>query len=161
MGEEQASSVLSLRVGTKDEETVVRKIALGIGLAVAAFTIAIHPASADGDAIQGETIYKAKCRMCHTIEPGQHRVGPSLFGIVGRRCGEVPEKPFPRYSPGYKAVCEADPFAWSEDRLMEYIADPSGYLSTLAGRTYRSPMTMKLPDADDRTDIIAYLRTLK
>lgn len=118
-------------------------------------------ANADGDTATGENLYRTKCRVCHSNEPGQHRVGPSLFGVVSRTCGEVPEKSFARYSPGYKAVCNSGQFSWTEDRINSYVTDPSQYLSELAGKPLRSPMTVRLSDPQDRADVIAYLKTLK
>ncbi|ETW93857.1 MAG: hypothetical protein ETSY1_37400, partial [Candidatus Entotheonella factor] len=37
-----------------------------------------------------------QCRACHTLTPGEHKVGPSLHGVFGRKAGALAD--FPRYS---------------------------------------------------------------
>jgi len=44
--------------------------------------VAMHPAAA-ADVEAGKTAFK-KCSLCHTTEVGKNKVGPSLFGVVGR-----------------------------------------------------------------------------
>ena len=34
----------------------------------------------------GARVYEA-CRVCHSLKPGEHRAGPSLAGVVGRKIG--------------------------------------------------------------------------
>lgn len=120
----------------------------------------IGTANADGDPVKGEKIYRMKCRVCHSNKAGDHRVGPSLFGVLGRSCGKVTEKPFTRYSPGYKTVCGARPFSWTEDRIGSYVTNPSTYLSELAGKPLRSPMPARLSNPQDRENVISYLKSL-
>jgi len=38
----------------------------------------------------GEAVFKKNCFICHTVEAGKNKVGPSLNGIVGRKAGTVP-----------------------------------------------------------------------
>ncbi len=110
-----------------------------------------------GDATKGKKVFN-KCKACHSPVKGVNRIGPSLFGIVGRQCGSVPKA---RYSSVYKTACAKAPFAWDEEKIGMYIADPSKFLSDIAGEKKRSTMTLKLPKPKDRDDIIAYLKTLK
>ncbi len=42
-----------------------------------------------GDPAAGEKVFH-QCAACHSIEPGQNRVGPSLYGVVGRKSGSAP-----------------------------------------------------------------------
>ena len=51
-------------------------VAMAAGSAVAA------------DVEAGKTAFK-KCALCHTTETGKNKVGPSLFGIVGRKSATV------------------------------------------------------------------------
>lgn len=116
--------------------------------------------AADGDAEAGKKLFygKARCQTCHKTKPDQKFVGPSLFGVVGRECGASKKQ---HYSSNYKAACKKTHFTWDDKALDEYLADPSGYISALAGKKKRSPMTVKVKNAADRTDIIAFLKTLK
>ena len=43
-------------------------------------------AAMEGDADAGAKVFR-KCQACHSVEPGQNRVGPSLFGVVGKEAG--------------------------------------------------------------------------
>src|SRR5205823_6990230 len=38
----------------------------------------------------GDRLFRTSCGICHTIQPGQNRVGPSLAGVVGRKAGTAP-----------------------------------------------------------------------
>ena len=37
----------------------------------------------------GEKLFVARCAQCHTVQKGQNRQGPSLYGIIGRD-GKMP-----------------------------------------------------------------------
>jgi len=58
-------------------------IAAGLLLAGSATALAADPAA-------GEKIFKAQCGICHAVAAGQNRIGPTLFGVVGRPAGSVP-----------------------------------------------------------------------
>ncbi len=103
-----------------------------------------------GDAAKGEQVFK-KCSACHSAEAGKHKVGPSLHGVVGRKAGSTD---FTRYV-GLKG---AD-FVWTEENIFEYLADPTAFVKSKTSNP-RSGMAYKLPDAQDRADVIAYLKTL-
>src|SRR5687767_528868 len=57
------------------------------------------------------------CMTCHSDEPGRNGLGPSLFGVVGRRAGTGSGY---SYSPALKA---AD-FSWDEATIDDFIEKP-------------------------------------
>ena len=107
---------------------------------------ATHQVEAAGDPEAGERVFRA-CAACHTLAPGEHRTGPSLAGVFGRKAGTA--KGFHRYS---EALGSAD-LVWREDTLDAFLADPRGFVPgnrmTFAG----------IEDAQARADLIAYLQT--
>lgn len=120
--------------------------------------LALASASAvAGDAAKGKKVFN-KCKACHSPVKGVNRIGPSLFGVVGRQCGSVPKA---RHSSVYKAACAKAPFAWDEEKLATYLTDPSKFLSALAGEKKRSTMVLKLSKPKDRDNVIAYLKSIK
>jgi cytochrome c len=114
--------------------------------------LASGPAAAEGDAAKGKAAF-AKCAICHQVGPGAATlVGPELNGIVGRKAGSVADYP---YSPGMKKLA-GEGFTWTEENLDKWIADPKAMIPD-------SPMALAfqgVPDAGERADIIAYLKTV-
>ena len=101
-------------------------------------------ARADGDAARGEKRFE-ECATCHSTERGVNNVGPSLFGVLGRKAGSI--ETF-RYSPALRT----SNITWSPQTLDEFIADPQ---ADVPGN--RMPFA-GMPDAADRADLIAYLQ---
>jgi cytochrome c len=105
------------------------------------------PARADGDAAAGKTVF-AKCAICHTIDPAKKGIGPTLFGVVGRKSATV--EGF-AYS---EAMKKADK-TWDEATLDTYLTNPK---TLVPGTKMVFP---GLPKPEDRANVIAYLATLK
>ena len=123
----------------------IKLATLGISLAV---SLAVTPAFAEGDAAKGEKVFK-KCKACHTVEQGgKNKIGPNLFGVVGRKSATV--EGF-KYS---KAMKAAD-LTWDEATLSEYLKKPRAYVKgtnmSFAG----------LKKESDRENLIAYLKTFQ
>ena len=101
-------------------------------------------ASLTGDPVHGEKVF-LQCKACHTIEAGQNRLGPSLHGIIGRTAGQVPGF-------SYSEANKTSGIKWTEEELFTYLEHPQktvpGTKMTFAG----------LPQAQDRADVIAYLK---
>lgn len=104
-------------------------------------------ALADGDAAKGKTVFK-KCAICHAVEEGKNKIGPSLFGVVGRKAGEA--KGF-RFSPALKK----SELVWNDENLHKYLENPR---KTIKGTRM---VFAGLRSKKDRDDVIAYLKTLK
>ena len=103
-----------------------------------------------GDAQRGEVLF-GRCAVCHSPEPGKHKSGPSLAGVVGRPAGSA--EGYNRYSRAMRAHGEAGA-VWTPEELQAYLADPR---SVVPG----TGMLFRLKDETDRADVIAYLQTLK
>jgi cytochrome c len=105
-------------------------------------------AFAAGDAAAGQSVFKSTCTMCHSNQAGQNKIGPSLFGVVGRKTGSEPDY---TYSPANKAAN----LTWDEATLDKYLESPRtvvpGTKMTYGGQK----------DAEKRANLIAYLATLK
>ncbi|GEM_PF-499371 len=86
------------------------------------------------------------CAVCHSVEPGQNMIGPSLAGVVGRQSGSVAGA---TYSP---AMRDAN-ITWTEANLRNYIADPH---AMVPGGTMPNPGV----SAADAQAIVNYLKTL-
>ena len=98
------------------------------------------------DAATGERLFRQRCASCHTVQPGQNRIGPTLAGIVGRKAGSVEGA---RYSPKMR---ELD-VTWDAAQLDSFIANPR---AMVPGTT----MTVSVANAADRASITAYLTGL-
>ncbi len=124
------------------------------GLAAAGFLIVLLPALApaqEGSAEAGADVFK-KCRACHDVGPNaKNKVGPLLNGIIGRHAGTI--EGF-SYSEANKKA-GASGLVWTEEVMFEYLEKPLSYMPgtkmAFAG----------LKDAQDRKDVIAYLKQFK
>jgi cytochrome c len=106
-------------------------------------------AGAAGNIESGKAVFENQCAVCHATAPEFHKEGPSLAGVYGRRAGTAP------FFAGYKGLRGAD-FVWDERTLDAWLVDPRNFLD---GRN--TTMTLRLNDAGQRADVIAYLKTLR
>jgi cytochrome c len=112
-------------------------------------TAAAAPAARAQDAqvAAGKTAFASICALCHTAEKGRNNIGPSLFGVVGRKAGTAPGF-------SYSKAMTASGITWDADTIDVFITAPQA----------RVPGT-KMPyaglkDAAKRQAIIAYLKSL-
>ena len=103
------------------------------------------PFAQAADATRGQALYHARCAACHAVD--FNGVGPAHRGVVGRLAGTV--KGFSNYSPALKA----SGLTWTEANLDRWLANPEALVPGQA-------MGVSLPDAGERADVIAFLRTL-
>ena len=113
------------------------------GLAVLSLlAVAGHAAAAD--AARGKALYESRCVACHSVD--QNRVGPAHQGVFGRRAGTATGY---AYSPALKK----SRIIWSEKTLDLWLSGPE---MLIAGQK----MGYSVSEAADRSDLIAYLKTL-
>ena len=133
-------------------KTLSATIAAAFAAAALSTAAAAAPAAAPaaaampvGNAAAGEKVFN-QCKVCHVAEKGVNRVGPSLWGVVGRKSSMVPG-----YT--YSAANKKSGLTWDAKTLFVYLAAPQ----KLVPGTKMSYAGLKKPQ--DRADIIAYLKT--
>ena len=100
-----------------------------------------------GDAERGRLTF-GPCRTCHYLEQVVgHNNGPSLWNIFNTRVGSQPG--FDYYSDALK---QAD-FVWTPELMNVWLADPQNFLPG------NMMMSKGIEDAQDRADVIEYLKT--
>ena len=118
-----------------------------------AFGIAAAIAATTGTAIAGDApkAWK-KCKSCHSIEPGKHKIGPSLAGVMGRQAGTA--EGFTKY----KAMKGAS-FTWDAEKMDAWITDQKKFLKANADIVGgpKTSMSAKIKKEKDRKAIIEYL----
>lgn len=103
----------------------------------------LSKASADG----GKDAFK-KCTACHTPDKGgPNRVGPNLYGVVGRDIGK--HAGF-AYSPAMSGHGDK----WTFEHLVSYLHDPKGYIPN------NKMAFVGVSDNAELADLIVYLRSL-
>ncbi len=116
---------------------------LAMLLAIAG-SVAAHSATAAEDPVKGKAGFET-CAACHSLEAGQHGVGPTLHDLFGRKSATE------EFS--YSAAMRRTNITWTPELLDTYLADPQGGMF----RGNRMPFS-GLPDAQERADLIAYLK---
>jgi cytochrome c len=97
-----------------------------------------------GDAVRGKTFYQA-CQACHSID--ENDLGPRHRGVVGRRAGSVAD-----YT--YSKALMTSGLTWDEANLDRWLTNPSALVPG-------TKMFFQISDAQQRADVIAYLKLLK
>ena len=102
---------------------------------------------ASADANKGQGAFK-KCAACHTVDKGgPNKVGPNLYGVVGR--------PIAGHAGfNYSAVLKGKGGQWTYEDISAFIKNPKAYapgtIMAFAG----------VPSGQERADLLTYLRTL-
>ena len=94
---------------------------------------------------RGSVVFRSACSSCHTVKKNKHRMGPSLYNIVGRKAGTV--KGYKRY----RGLRGAN-FIWTEDNLDKWLKNPRKFLGK------RTSMNRKLKRKTDRKAVIKFLK---
>ena len=123
--------------------------ALARALLLAPFLLfAVAGAARAADPAAGKQVFHQQCAICHADTPDVNKIGPSLFGVVGRHTGSEPGY-------AYSVANKNANIVWTSAELNLYIDHPQKIV----------PGT-KMPygglhNAAKRANLIAFLKTLK
>ena len=110
-------------------------------LAVALGIAATAPAVA-ADATHGKELYESRCGGCHSLDA--NRVGPAHRGVYGRTAGTAQNF-------SYSTAVKNSGVVWEDKTLDAWLTNPQGLIPG-------QRMNFRVATAEDRADIIAYLR---
>ncbi len=95
----------------------------------------------------GALLFNNSCRTCHAVDVGDHRLGPSLAAIVGRKAGQ-------QSGYAYSESLKQSGITWDEKTLDAFIANPDAVVPGNNMKPYTG-----MTNAEDRAKIVAYLRS--
>lgn len=113
--------------------------------------VALAPEEADdqatrpGDAALGKMVFERRCTGCHALD--SDREGPHLRGVYGRRAGIVPGF---EYSAGVKN----SGIVWNDANIERWLRGTDEFIPD-------NKMGFRVPQAQDRADVIAFLKTVR
>ena len=100
-----------------------------------------------GDVSRGKIVF-TRCAACHDAVAGVNRIGPTLKGVFGRRAGSL-------QGFAYSSALKTKAPLWNDTTLDAYLAAPMKFVPG-------TKMAFSgLPVADQRADLIAYLKTTR
>ena len=108
----------------------------------------VAAAQADTDE-NNQMAFNNACRTCHAIKPGDHRLGPSLHGVIGRKAGSAEGFQF-------SSAMKGSGITWDETNLDQFIANPDQVVHGNGMKPFTG-----ISDAKQRGEIVAYLKSLK
>jgi cytochrome c len=95
-----------------------------------------------GDAAHGKIVFESRCTGCHATDAD--REGPRLGGVFGRKAGSVAGF-------NYSAALKSSGLTWDDATLERWLSDPD---MVVPGNN----MDFHVPKAEERRDLIAYLK---
>jgi cytochrome c len=116
-----------------------------LALWVALFTFVALPRLGQAESGErGKELFEKRCSGCHALD--KDKEGPRLRGVYGRTSGTVPSF---QYSDALKAAH----ITWDAATLDKWLAGPEQFVPD-------SDMAFQLVKADERVEVIAYLKQL-
>lgn len=116
---------------------------------VAASVLLSAAAPGGGDSAAGFKVYKSRCLTCHSnVKGGPNRLGPLLFGIMGKKAATLPGY-------AYSRPMQRSNLVWTDDTLRNWLRRPNRVLpgTRMAFAGLSNPKQIE--------DLIAYMHTLK
>lgn len=104
-----------------------------------------YPVSVAAQEADGQRLFQQRCATCHSMEPGQRKMGPQLLGIVGRTAGSVE-------GANYSGAMQSSGIVWDRQSLDTFLTAPRQMIRG-------TRMTVSIPDAAQRAAIIDYLES--
>jgi cytochrome c len=98
----------------------------------------------EADAARGHQLFDKRCGGCHSLD--NDKEGPRLRGVYGRKAGSVSTF---KYS---DSLGKAG-ITWDDASLDKWLTDPDKFIKDV-------DMDFHLEKADERADVIAYLKQL-
>ena len=95
-----------------------------------------------GDAVHGKAVFEKRCTGCHALDVD--REGPRLAGVYGRKAGSVAGF-------NYSAGLKSSGITWDDATLERWLSDPDLVVKD-------NNMSISVPKAEERRDLIAYLK---
>ncbi len=108
----------------------------------------IAGARAETETSGGQVAFNNACRTCHSMREGDHRLGPSLYGVVGRKAGSVEGYAF-------SSAMKSSGIVWDEATLDQFITNPDKVVLGNAMKPFGG-----IADPKQRGEIIAYLKSI-
>ena len=112
---------------------------------VFAFSPTAQAESEKGDAKRGQDVFAKRCTGCHSLD--EDKEGPRLRGAFGKKAGTLSA------TFKYSEALKNSNVTWDAPSLDQWMADPEKIIAN-------SDMFFRVPRADERTDVIAYLQSL-
>ncbi len=92
---------------------------------------------------RGKDIFVRRCSGCHS--PDINKEGPRLRGIYGRKSAAI-------QGFGYSEALKKASIRWDDHTLDRWLTDPDAMVPD-------TDMAFRIANADERTAVIAYLKT--
>lgn len=127
---------------------VKRIVPLAVALGSRAVFLGVIATQSASAGPEGKAAFDNHCRTCHSLRPGDQRLGPSLYGIFGADSGRV------RVASDSAQGATNFSIAWDEPTLDRFIANPDQVIPNNGMRPYSG-----ITDAAVRRSIIEFLRS--
>ena len=98
-----------------------------------------------GDTARGKLVFEHRCTGCHALD--SNREGPHLRDVYGRRAGTVPDFE-------YSAAIRKSGIVWNDATIERWLRDTDEFIPG-------NKMGFRVPKAQDRADVIAFLRSMR
>jgi len=124
--------------------SILAALIASVGLVGTTTSVVAQSASGSDDP---ELAFNGHCRECHAFDKGDNRIGPTLYGVVGRKAGTVPGF-------AYSDSLKGSGITWDEKNLDKWITNPNTFIpGNNMGAIFSG-----LSDAGERAKIIAFLK---
>ncbi len=120
----------------------------GITMLTVASMLIMPTVYAANNPVNGQKVFAEECSECHSVKPGKNKKGPSLFAVAGLAAARTIDFE-------YSDALKKSGIIWTNDKLDSYLHNPKALVPN--GKMKYDG----LASSDDRSDLTAYLVTLK